>query len=185
MANGCNKSRLNKCVTRNKKMSRRTVALVDLKVIIRTGKGEENVPIPSSPFYQSLVKDDPDIHEKYIGDKHNEYWHSFQKTYRSIRDHGFFPDTRYRITVTDDNVILDGHHRVSILWHIYGQDLLLHINKNNQVYSINEPNSKKSASSKKASHTPTRSGKGKSLILYKKPMQTYGSRKPRTLQRKG
>jgi hypothetical protein len=166
----------------------RTVALVDLKVIVRRKDGQDIVPIPSSPYYQSLAKNEPEIHEKYVGDKHNEDWHTYKKNYRSIRDHGFFPDTRYPITVNDDNVILDGHHRVSILWHLHGQDLLLHLNKNNQVYSINENSARKTSSrkvdtSKKPTNTPTRSGKGKHLIFYKKPLQTH-SHKPRTLQRK-
>ena len=159
-------------------MSRRTLALLDIKVIVR---GEGNVPITASPYYQSLSQNKPDIHEKYVGDKHNEHWHTFKKTYKSIRDHGFFPDTRYPITLDDDNVILDGHHRVCILRHLYGQDLLLHINQNNQVYAINEYGATKST--RKSSQTPTRSGKGSKLLFYKKPLQTH-SRKPRMRQRK-
>ena len=162
-------------------MSRRTLALVDIKVIVR---GVGNVPITASPYYQSLSQNKPEIHEKYVGDKHNEHWHTFKKNYKSIRDHGFVPDTRYPITLDAENVILDGHHRVCILWHLYGQDLLLYINKNNQVYDINEYGSTKA--SRRASQTPTRSGKGSKLVLYKKPLQTHGasSRKPKILQRK-
>jgi len=153
-----------------------TVCLGNVKVIVR---GVGNVPIQASPYYISLKNHDEKVHEAYVGTNHEVYWRKFKDTYKSIRDQGFQFGQQFPIRLDDHDVVLDGHHRVSILLLLYGSDLVLHVRKG-QVYAITGKSHKK-----KTFSNPSDYHKSHPLILYKKPFQNHsGDRKPRMLSRK-
>ena len=106
------------------------VRLSDLKVTVRGNK--HPIPIPESPIYQSLATNTPDIYENYIkqnGIKKSRTWLRYQETFHQIQTQGFHAKTQPQIQVNGQNVVTNGHHRVSILYFLFGGNLKVHLEK--------------------------------------------------------
>ena len=110
--------------------------LKNLKVTVRGKK--HPIPIPDSPIYQSLATGTPDIYENYIkqnGIKPSRTWQRYQETFGEIKERGFDAKRQPQIQVNAQHVVTNGHHRVSILYFLFGGNLNINISKG-QVSAI-------------------------------------------------
>lgn len=117
---------------------------VYLRDIVMRSKGV-TIPINQHPYYKSLVKNDPELFKRYVGDKHknkNDSWSAYQKLVSSIKN-GFNNNLKHRIHVRrcvarDGKEVMrvsNGRHRVTAIFFIYGGDTLVEI-ENSRVVGI-------------------------------------------------
>lgn len=99
------------------------IALSKLRVMYTVHKKQKNIALTESPAYRLLIGDGEGYKELLVSEQqlshleHNEQ--SFWTLYSSIKQ-GY--DTRYKIIVSPDFKIYDGHHRASILAYENGVD---------------------------------------------------------------
>src|SRR6185503_969368 len=112
----------------------RNVKLSEIKVTVR---GVGDVPIPSSPYFTSLKSGNRAPYDAYIK-KHGltqDTWEKFQQTKASIRHKGIKIQAPF-IRLTNNNVITDGHHRVSILYLLFGPKVILRLDDSHTVRAV-------------------------------------------------
>jgi hypothetical protein len=112
------------------------ICLKNLRVTVRGIP--HPIPITESPIYQSLASHNAAIYENYIKDnniKTSRTWARYQDTYHHIKEHGFNATQEPRIQVNSQNVVTNGHHRVSILYVLFGGNLKVTITRG-QVSAI-------------------------------------------------
>jgi hypothetical protein len=118
------------------------VSLGELFVVVYDWEqGWVNLPIHQSPIYLSLF-DDFVSHDLYMNRLMESFpeipnvvsTEQYKELVRSISEGGFDPLIEPRVKV-DENRIIDGHHRASILFHMFGPDKKL-IFKGNQLTGV-------------------------------------------------
>jgi hypothetical protein len=118
------------------------IPLKELFVIVYDWElGWVNLPIHQSPIYLSLF-DDFVSHDFYMNKLVETFpdvpnvvsTEQYKELARSILESGFTPLTEPRVNI-DENRVIDGHHRVSILLRMFGPDKKL-VFKNNHLIGI-------------------------------------------------
>lgn len=109
-----------------------TIALRDLHIgIPEAGKkpGERTrKPIVDSPYYQSLKTKNSNLFQQYArwtSTPRTNTWSNFISVYHSIKRNGFNSKVGHPVVIIHDRThwqVIDGHHRVAILYHLYGPD---------------------------------------------------------------
>lgn len=107
----------------------RYVFLSELRVVVLFPDGQwRKVPIEESPNFVTLDRMDHNVHDGYV--ERQRKFHpnltditptrDFIDLARSIRAEGFDAKRTPRIRIDDENVVLDGHHRVALLRYLRG-----------------------------------------------------------------
>ena len=99
----------------------------EIRVLVYTSTGINQVSLEDSPIYQSLVQNSRDIYDQYrrtvlTHDPQNDNdWDRFQTLLENIRSEGF-DMSRPLVTHGSDHCLVDGQHRASILLYLFSAD---------------------------------------------------------------